>query len=254
VTALALSVTAVPTMDPIVRLTQDAIDQKYPNWRAFSVPGGAPAKDGQRSPMLLTGTSKMPCPSWSLTAGKACPGAKFGEGTICGSCYAAKGMYLHKAVQNAQRERFAWTLALMKSEPGRDAFVAYLTKAIAATKNPYFRVHDSGDLFSQAYTRCWIRIARNLPGIRFWFPTRSYRIANILPVIQELAALPNVTVRPSALMLDAAPPVIDGLAAGSGATYAESEATCPAYRQDGECRDCRHCWDNAAAPVLYPLH
>jgi hypothetical protein len=115
-------------------------------------------------------------------------------------------------------------------------------------------VHDSGDLFSPAYARCWTRIARQLSHIRFWFPTRSYRIANILPAIVELAVLPNVTVRPSALMLDADAPVIPGLAAGSGATYLHEDATCPAYRQNGECRDCRSCWDRPSVPVLYPLH
>src|SRR4030095_4598120 len=39
---------------------------------------------------LLTQTSKMPGPSWSLPAHKACPRA---NGTICDGCYAAKGCY-----------------------------------------------------------------------------------------------------------------------------------------------------------------
>lgn len=248
--------------EPALTATLEALEQTYRKWQDYKVPGSQPfpgLHPLHRTPItslpgLLTNTSKMPCPSWSLPAGKACPGAKYGEGSICGQCYATKGNYGVPMVKHVQHERFTWTLALMKSPAGQDAFVEYMARAIKATGLPYFRVHDSGDLFSPAYTRCWQRIARKLSHIRFWFPTRSYRIANLLPAIQELAASPNVTVRPSALMLDAAPPVIPGLAAGSGATHSKEAATCPAYRQDGECRDCRHCWDNASVPVLYPLH
>jgi hypothetical protein len=245
-----------------IATTYAAMNANHRKWQDYKVPGGRPfpglhpryGTPCTAIPQLLSNTSKMPCPSWGLPAGKACPGAKYGEGTICGQCYASKGNYGVPMVRHALEERFRWTLALMKSAEGQDAFVAYMTRAIESIGSPYFRVHDSGDLFSPAYIRCWQRIARNLSHIRFWFPTRSYRILNLLAPIQELAAAPNVTIRPSALMLDAAPPVIPGLAAGSGATYSQDDATCPAYRQNGECRDCRHCWDNASVPVLYPLH
>ncbi len=258
----SIDLLAAPAQDAALTATIEALTRTYRKWQDYRVPGARPfpglharSKTPIKSlPGLLTNTSKMPCPSWSLPAGKACPGAKYGEGSICGQCYAAKGSYGHKIVRHAQQERFTWTLALMKSQAGQDAFVEYMSRAIESIGSPYFRVHDSGDLFSPAYVKCWQRIARNLSHIRFWFPTRSYRIANLLPVIQELAAHPNVTIRPSALMLDAAPPVIPGLAAGSGANYSKDDATCPAYRQNGECRDCRHCWDAPASPVLYPLH
>lgn len=252
--------------DPIVSETYAALARlqakRSLKWQAFTVPGSVPfpglhPRSGTPCtslPTLLSNTSKMPCPSWGLPAGKACPGAKYGEGTICGSCYASKGNYGVPTVRHAQAERFRWTLALMKSPEGRDAFVAYMAAAIDAIGLPYFRVHDSGDLFSAAYAGCWERIARTLAHVRFWFPTRSYRIPAILPSIRALAAMANVTVRPSALMLDAPAPVIEGLGAGSGATYSKSDATCPAYRQDGECRACRFCWDQPTRPVLYPLH
>lgn len=248
--------------DPTVTATYAALATMPRNWKKITVPGSVPFPGlHPRSktpivslPALLTNTSKMPCPSWGLPAGKACPGAKYGERSICGSCYAAKGNYGVPTVKHALGERYRWTLALMRSDAGQAAFVAYMTAAIDTIGSPYFRVHDSGDLFSPAYANCWQRIARNLSHIRFWFPTRSYRIANLLPAIQELAGLPNVTVRPSALMLDSTPPAIDGLAAGSGATYSHADATCPAYTQQGKCLDCRSCWDRPSVPVLYPLH
>jgi Gene product 88 len=82
-------------------------------------------------------------------------------------------------------------------------------EAIGATAYRYMRVHDSGDLFSAAYTRAWIRICSALSWVRFWFPTRSW-LAPWLEVIKQPAALPNVTVRPSAIHFDDEPPQIDG--------------------------------------------
>src|SRR5262249_11768112 len=91
----------------------------------------------------------------------------------------------------------------------------------------YMRVHDSGDLFSAACTRAWIRICSASPWIHFWFPTRSWQ-APWLDVIKELAALPNVTVRPSAIHFDEEPPRIDGLAGAQprerSATHAQDHA------------------------------
>lgn len=214
-------------------------------WRRFKVPG--------TNVSLLTATSKMPCLSWSLPAGKACPGAVYGDNAICGACYARKGMYAMYSVPAAQEARFAWTRAMMRSGAGRDAFVAYMTAAVrAGSRGGFFRVHDSGDLFSAAYAECWRRICHNVSDVKFWFPTRSYRVAAILPAIQELAALDNVTVRPSALHFDADAPVIDGLQAGSTASVAGFN--CPASQQNNECRDCRACWTDRDVAISYHKH
>src|SRR4029450_9794124 len=70
---------------------------------------------------LLTQTTKMPGPSWSLPAHKACPRA---NGTICDSCYAAKGCYRSSPAQNAQAARFDWTVKSMRSSAGRAQWIA----------------------------------------------------------------------------------------------------------------------------------
>src|SRR5215467_11443010 len=88
---------------------------------------------------LLTQTTKMPGPSWSLPAHKACPRA---AGTICDSCYASKGCYRYNTTQNAQAARFAWTVQCMRTPEGRASWVATMTAAIRAAGCEYFRVHD----------------------------------------------------------------------------------------------------------------
>lgn len=246
---------------------------------------------------LLTVTSKMPCRSWSLPAGRSCPSAFYGDAakivggkavnvdksTICGSCYAQKGAYSWSGTQRAQQARFEWAIRAAADAATGDEFVDLMTAAIhmeghrqkrAYTKahgtldgftGQVFRVHDSGDLFSPQYARLWVRICHNLPWIKFWFPTRQWRTKNAVmaTVLRELAALDNVSVRPSALRFDEPAPVVDGLAAGTGGFNVKGVAlpmagqpmmrACPAPTQNGECRDCRTCWTKDVQ-VSYKRH
>ena len=216
--------------------------------------------------LLLTEARKMPCASWSLPAREACPYAfNAGKHSICANCYADKGSYTqYPTVKAAQRKRFAWVRECLKTDEGTDSFVRTMVDVIRRAGNPYFRVHDSGDLFSPAYTWAWVRIVQALPEIKFWFPTRSWRpltMAKISPAtrmawelaLTALAGEPNVTVRPSALFFNAPAPRIPGLQAGSTAAD-DGSYSCPASKQDNECRDCRACWDKPETPISYRAH
>jgi hypothetical protein len=128
--------------------------------RDVKVPGSAVA--------LLTMTSKMPGPSWSLPAYQACPRA---NGSICDSCYAGKGCYTWTSTVNAQAVRFAWTRESMKTATGREQWIATMAEAIRG--QAYFRVHDSGDMYSPVYAECWYQVCLRSPETRFWIPTRA---------------------------------------------------------------------------------
>jgi hypothetical protein len=43
-------------------------------------------------------------------------------------------------------------------------------------ESKYFRIFDSGDIQSVQMLRDWIFIATQLPDIKFWLPTKEYRI------------------------------------------------------------------------------
>jgi hypothetical protein len=207
---------------------------------------------------LLTHTSKMPCDSWSLPAVKSCPGAFFAENAICGTskehttCYATGGMYLWDAVKNAQHVRYMWTLKCLSTNEGIAEWFDTMIPAIANRRRnqEYFRVHDSGDLFNARYIQAWYYVCESLPNIDFWFPTRSWRLPNLLPHLVWLNSLPNVQVKPSALLFEDEPPVIAGLSGGTSAS--KTTYTCPAHSQNNECRDCRACWTES--PKIYRKH
>src|SRR5437588_78554 len=104
---------------------------------------------------VLTMTSKMPCPSWSLPARTSCPNAVVSAGSICERCYANGRAYkLYPCIAKAQNARFDWARECMKTPMGRLDFVTHMVGAIQQTKTRYFRVHDSGDMFSPAYADC----------------------------------------------------------------------------------------------------
>jgi hypothetical protein len=213
--------------------------------------------------LLLSDASKMPSLSFSLPAGASCPWALYGEGTICGDCYAQKGRYVMPDVANAQRVRFEWVRRCMRSPEGIAEFVSVMVDAITRARNSYFRGHDSGDMFSPAYVRAWVQICRALPDVRFWFPSRAWRVLTIKNVsdhtrsewalaLSDLASLPNVALRPSALFFNAPAPRIPGWAAGT--TAADEGFSCPAPLQGNICGSCRVCFDRPELEVSYHRH
>jgi hypothetical protein len=78
----------------------------------------------------------------------------------------------------------------------------------------------------------------------------------LLNVLRQLASLPNVTVRPSALNFGDHAPMVAGLHAGSTAAMPDifRAQQCPAYEQGGRCGECRACWQAKDTPISYCRH
>ncbi len=213
---------------------------------------------------LLTNTSAMACPSWSLPAGYSCPGATKEEDSPCGHCYASLGMYLLGSTARAQWIRFEWTRECLKTADGRREWIATITDAIRATGAQYFRWHDSGDLFSPAYVKAVAEVCRLTPGVRHWLATQSFNVPALDRAIREhLLALSNVVVRPSVGRMDGLPPRRRSLGYAGGATVYTTEENahksvrlCPKSTDGGSCASngCRLCWTAPAMPVGYLVH
>ncbi len=134
-------------------------------------------------------------------------------------------------------------------------WVDAMTIAINGTESSgYFRWHDSGDLQSLEHLTKIVQIAKNLPNIDFWLPTREYSI--VAEYVKQNGAFPdNLTVRLSAYMIDGQPPV--GLAKRLGLTtsgVSTSGFTCPSSSQGNKCLSCRACWDKNVSNVNYKKH
>lgn len=200
---------------------------------------------------LLSETSAMSCASWSLPAGPTtCGGFKAGEGSICGSCYAAQGRYAMPNVIDAQSARWTWWTTAPAAER-----VAVLSAAIrdACKRRPFFRVFDSGDFAQPADCNVWAQIIALCPDVKFWIPTRVWWRPEYRAGLQALAALPNVAVRRSALFVDEPVPADATLPLSSGVT--STGPGCP-KQSAGSCEaaGCRACWDRSHAHIDYHVH
>lgn len=217
----------------------------------------------------LSSPSKMPCYSWSIPAGETCPGAKLsivmhGDNAVCTECYAEKGFYRMPSTQNAQLTRRAW-LGRSLAHDGGEEFVTVMSglirRSVRACGKPLFRGHDAGDFYSVPYINAWVRIVSALPDVRFWFPTRSYIVPNLVDALKRFAALPNVSLRPSGLDFDSEAPMLEGFAAGTTVARSLPIAqtlkgnVCPATTDIPQCEahGCTNCWDKVV-PTIYIEH
>lgn len=210
-------------------------------------------QDLERAVGGLSKPSKMPGLSYGIPAAECKVGAilRKRRNTVCGTCYAFKGMYVFRNVRTAQYRRLEILSADL--DTWAENMTALLRLKYRAKRGPdrVFRWHDSGDLQSLEHLSAIVRIANNLPDIRFWIPTREY--ATVREWARRFGAFPsNLTVRVSAPMIGAAAVAIPGTVSStvsSGIGHA-----CPAQSQGNACVDCRACWDKSVESVDYHVH
>ena len=197
----------------------------------------------------LSNPSKMPCHGYSIPAARCITGSKLAEiaGTICNQCYAQKGMYRFSNVQDALERRFQ-----SLSNPD---WIEAMTFLINKKKMQFFRWHDSGDIQSFQHLRKIALVCIHTPNTKHWLPTRETKI--VKEYLSKYGKFPsNLVVRISAMSFDKKAP--EGFAKKydlcvSGASSNGSH-TCPAYKQDNACKDCRACWDQSVFSVDYKKH
>lgn len=195
-------------------------------------------------------TSKMPCPSYSTSARDCKTGSKLRRipGSVCYGCYAYKGFYNMPNVQASH----ARNLESIQS----NGWVDRMVEAIANDGNSYFRWHDSGDIQNMAHLLKIVEIAKRLPDVQFWLPTKELRIVG--NYLKQHGAFPNnLTVRVSAFMIDGPRPSVPlpcSTVRSHGAPVPSGAVACSAPATGNQCGSCRACWDPAVAEVSYEKH
>ena len=187
----------------------------------------------------LSKPSKMPGWAYGLPAKECKTGSKLVkvEGSTCHGCYALKGCYVFKVVQEAQYRR----LASVKHE----LWTAAMALLINSKKSKYFRWHDSGDVQDEEHLLKIFAVCKLTPSVKHWMPTREAWVKRFLPF------------KPHNLIIRFSAPMVDQEAPSSWphtSTVVTSGRTCPAPTQDNECKDCRACWDPSVKNVAYGQH
>jgi hypothetical protein len=191
----------------------------------------------------------MPGYSTSLPA-KACKvGQKLAKiaGSVCSKCYADdRGNYSYPNVQLGLARR----LAALDHPMWADGMIRLISHYVDP-KDPYFRIHDSGDIQSVDHLLRWVAIARAIPSVAFWMPTKEGRmLKTAMAIVEEWPS--NLVVRMSAPMLGQAPPrSFDGLL--SSTVKSGEGFECGAYTRDNKCGPCRACWSPDVENIDYHL-
>jgi len=206
-------------------------------------------KIAQENVGSLSVPSKMPGFGYSTPAEDCIKGSKMRKviNSICFFCYAHKGRYVFPNVKAAMKKR----LKSLRQLNWVDMMVFMIGKR---EKSGFFRWHDSGDVQGVWHLEKMAEVARRLPNIKFWLPTREYGF------VREWMALgrkpDNLVIRLSALMMDGAPPSALAKRLGLTTSGAKTDGsfTCPASTQGNECKECRACWDDTVNNIDYKKH
>ena len=187
----------------------------------------------------LSKPSKMPGWSIGLPAKECKTGSKLRkiEGSTCYDCYALKGCYVFKVVQDAQYRRLA---ALQDPR-----WVQAMSHLINSKKPDVFRWHDSGDVQDLDHLQKIYKVCSLTTGKRHWLPTREAWIKD------------HLTDKPNNLVIRFSAPMVDQRAPASWPNSSEvvtSGANCPSSQQGNQCLDCRKCWNPEIKTISYGKH
>jgi len=179
----------------------------------------------------------------------SCPGAS----AYCASiCYARHGHYLFGSVQ----AKYAANLAAMRAGTLEPQLAAELDNLAAGT---VIRLHTSGDFPTVAYVRVWARLAVSHPSLTFYGYTRSWNVRRLLPALEVLRQLPNVTLWASTDPTMPAPPA-NWPTTQIVPTFADAPGIAHCPEQTGKrknCASCGLCWNANLRPtskLAFKLH
>ena len=200
----------------------------------------------------LSNTDKMPSKSFNLSASHCTTGSKLVNvpGSTCFGCYALKGNYRrYKHIDKMKPKT-----AKIFSKKWVEAMTWLIINQDNKKDREFFRWHDSGDVQNMEHLIKIVQVCKNTPDVSHWLPTREYKLVkNYLKTFGDFPE--NLTVRISAHMLDSNPPNIENLPTSTvNKTKKAIGLECGSYKNEGQCLDCRLCWDKNVKNISYKWH
>ena len=195
----------------------------------------------------LSRPSKMPGWAYGLPAKECKTGSKLAKikGSVCYDCYALKGMYRFKPVQQAQYRRLEATKTT--------GWVDAMAMVINSKKSKYFRWHDSGDVQDVQHLMKIFEVCELTPTVQHWMPTREAWVKKYLKDRPK-----NLVIRFSGTMMDQlAPeswPNSSSVITKDQPWFGATSILCPSSKQGNKCLNCRQCWNPDIKNISYKAH
>jgi len=187
--------------------------------------------------------------SWSLQALDTCPGSISSPGVLvdaCKGCYATTGNYRYPNVKAPRISN--------QSDWQRMDWVSDMVEALQNDR--YFRWFDSGDMYTLGLAEKMLEVMRMTPWCKHWLPTRMHKFPKFSIVLQNMAALKNVSVRFSSDSVNGefTKGLHGSVIVADSTQTTKSMTLCRAYENAGKCSGCRACWDKKVKVIAYPAH
>ena len=208
----------------------------------------------------LSDVDKLPGYSWSLCPMDCKTGMSMRgtPGSVCNVCYATGGRYyaFGTFADSHARKLNAWA---SDRERWLEAMDYILNHSPKIKQEPYFRFFDSGDIYSKEMLDDIATLARDNPDVKFWVPTKEYRLVGDWTKNHTLPENMVIRVSHRNINHEFSP---DELRTHGHVSYVWDPTTgsktkgfvCPAYKQGGRCGTCRACWNNHVKEVIYKIH
>lgn len=199
---------------------------------------------GRTGVYISKGNLRMNIPTFSLPSGKTCPR----KTELCSKyCYARKAERSYPNVLPSRDEN------LRQSK--MDTFVDDMKEAINKKSPEYFRIHESGDFYSQKYLEKWFNIIRGCPDTNFLAYTSNYyldyknRPDNLVlyySVWPDSKNIPNDGV-PRAYVID------DGSGKIQNSVNSSNKFKCSKGKDIDGCNQCLWCYKEKG-DVVFEIH
>jgi hypothetical protein len=156
-------------------------------------------------------------------------------------------------VQNALEQRYEkWA---ENRDEWTNAMIYIMNTKKHIIKTGVFRWFDSGDIQGEGMLSDINTIAWSSPNIRFWLPTKEYKLVKEYKNNNDIA--PDLIIRVSN------PNVNSNTLKGHdyiSSVYSKDMLEnsdgyiCPSSKQGNQCKDCRACWSDKISEVSYIAH
>ncbi len=187
---------------------------------------------------------------WNLPAAATCPGA---SEWCLQHCYNGD---VRPDVLPVDRWLLNWTWYVHAPEE----LLRRIVDQIQTAEPPVaVRIHSSGDFYSDAYIRFWLRIARSALDATFWGYTRSWVVKTLLDPLENLRKQSNVELFASWDDTMPSPPAGWRLSVVCNTRedyeYAASDLFCPEQiRAVKNCASCGFCMKPSTGSVVFLPH
>jgi hypothetical protein len=153
------------------------------------------------------------------------------------ACYAMKAQRMYPATRNQRDNNL--------NESYQDTFVSEMTGLLKENKFiTYFRIHESGDFYSQEYLNKWVSIAKGNKKVKFLAYTKSFNL--------DFSQCPkNLTIMLS--LFPDSPTIPEHMQHLPIAYAGDCESMKKTFKCVGTCASCVKCW-GTKKNVFFSIH